>query len=80
METVNRLFVYLSSLVTAMSNPAESLTPARLGRGRAVGMIEYVILAVVVLGFGVIFRDQLGGAIDTLITAISNYLGGEVPQ
>lgn len=75
METINKLFTHLTSWVLTMSHPQGGLASGRLGRSRAVGMIEYVILAVIVLGFGLAFRGQIGAAISSLVDSIADFLG-----
>lgn len=66
----------LSVVAAVQSASTAALVPSRrrVVARRGVTIIEYVLIAVVVIAVAAIFRDQLTSAIQTLTSRISSFL------
>jgi Flp pilus assembly pilin Flp len=79
MSAISAFISWATSLLTRLSlvlSPAGGHGPRRLATRRGVTIIEYVLIAVVVIAVAVIFRNTLLNAIGNLVTRVSDFLNG----
>jgi hypothetical protein len=68
---------YLIARLTTAAMATEQRLADRITNRRAVSMLEYMMIAGIVLGIGILLSTVLRPAISGLITRVSDFLGSQ---
>lgn len=71
---MNRAAAFVTSTLVAMTARVSAPTAGRLSNRRAVSMLEYVLIAAVILGVIAVAFEALGGGVSRLLDAITGFL------